>query len=181
MVACKPFDRLGYQPSHQLIGEPLMSEFVKQMAEAIRTAFPDVPVYDMGSPMTLAEWLLAQIDADEKVAWVAGSITLDEPWGIDGEQVTGGARGWMTIAITLCRGTDTSIAEHIATHDPARVLAECAAKRALIELHQREWGADVDHQCTTHPFSMVVCQMVRILAQPYADREGWQAEWAVTP
>lgn len=57
-------------------------------------------------------------------------------------------------------------AEHIATWDPDRVLAECAAKRQIIEA---TWGGPDHEQMWEHA--------VRALAQPYAGRPGWRDEW----
>jgi hypothetical protein len=62
-----------------------------------------------------------------------------------------------------------------------RVLAECEAKRRIVELHTTVDGAiyptcdccglygeaDVDWPCPT----------LRLLALPYADRPGYRAEW----
>lgn len=53
--------------------------------------------------------------------------------------------------------------EHIAIHDPARVLAECAAKRAIIEWHKSwpvlvetpfEFGSSVDSSSDPHRITM---------------------------
>ena len=69
-------------------------------------------------------------------------------------------------------------------YDPARVLAECAAKRRIVELHEPNgetcsvcalqdgskygdgWGAE-DWPCST----------LRALALPYADHEAFREEW----
>jgi len=53
-------------------------------------------------------------------------------------------------------------AEHIARHDPARVLAEVEAKRLLLTLHK---------ECDPS------CYIVRVLALPYADLPGYQEAW----
>jgi len=57
---------------------------------------------------------------------------------------------------------------HIARHDPPRVLAECAAKRAIVRVAEE---IEDDWITGDHIF--------RALAQPYRDREGWQREWEV--
>jgi hypothetical protein len=90
-------------------------------------------------------------------------------------------------------------ARHIARHDPARVLAEVAAKRAILELHDGEhqcrelvtgvyphdwpsaapWGSAGEawrHASSEHFEGP--CPTLRLLAQPYAGREGWREEWA---
>jgi hypothetical protein len=72
---------------------------------------------------------------------------------------------------------------------PARWLAECEAKRRIVELHSTER----EHQCPNedgtsdyynhlrgwaeeveHP---QVCPTLRLLALPYADSEGYREEW----
>jgi hypothetical protein len=120
--------------------------------------------------MTLADWLLVQIEADEKIAraatpgdWFAGDAnegTDYRPlWTVTNDAFHNPPRDdspWL--AVELHTGVRADV-EHIATHDPARILAECAAKRALIEHGVEVW-------------------ILRILAQPYADREGWRTEWA---
>jgi hypothetical protein len=64
---------------------------------------------------------------------------------------------------------DPAGAAHIARHDPARMLAEVAAKRRLIEVAV---GAIESAQPLTGD------RIVRLLAQPYAGRPGWRGEWA---
>ena len=82
--------------------------------------------------MTITEFLEARIAEDEKVAteatrggdgqwWVAGEHEMEE-CVVEGD----------TFKIYDEGGHDAWQAEHIARHDPARVLAECAAKRAII-------------------------------------------------
>jgi hypothetical protein len=53
---------------------------------------------------------------------------------------------------------------HIARWDPARVLAEVEAKRAIL----------AHHELHAEPFP---CRTMKLLAQPYADRPGWREEW----
>lgn len=60
-------------------------------------------------------------------------------------------------------------AEHIARHDPARVLAEVDAKRRIIEVAIGE----MDHG----DFGWAWSQVLALLALPYADRPGYQDEW----
>jgi hypothetical protein len=86
----------------------------------------------------LAEFLLARIAEDEAVAreavrWSEGA----SQWGDSGEP------DW----------------EHIARHDPARVLAECDAKRRIVQMLEDddpgEWGdgalRHLASVCADHP------------------------------
>lgn len=67
-------------------------------------------------------------------------------------------------------------AEHIARHDPARVLAECEAKRRIVEWHRclDDWeprGACND--CAdTFP-----CRTLRALATIHADHPDYDESW----
>jgi hypothetical protein len=71
-----------------------------------------------------------------------------------------------------------------AFNDPQRVLTECAAKRRRIELHagghecpRYDGNGEVDPCAYSHEFEN--CATLRIEALPYADRPGFQPEWAV--
>lgn len=90
----------------------------------------------------------------------------------------------------LARLAEDEEAAHVAHHDPARAFAECAAKRAIIEMHKVivVWpegtggskyytgGVDVCASCDerTH----VPCPTLRALAAVYADHPDYQQEWA---
>ncbi|MFD9256943.1 DUF6221 family protein [Streptomyces sp. NPDC059538] len=91
------------------------------------------------------------------------------------------------------------IAEHIARHDPARVLAEVDAKRRLVELHgivHREigWLADGEEergevpvcghcvQRNAHYLSRTdvpegACTTLRLLALPDSSHPDYKPEW----
>lgn len=80
-------------------------------------------------------------------------------------------------------GHDEHQAEHIAQWDPARVLAECAAKRKIIEAWRDadrdaadpEYEAEQQVAAITSAFD----DALLALAQPYAGRPGWRPEWAI--
>lgn len=85
----------------------------------------------------ITEFLLARIAEDEAVARAA----TPGPWRTDGTAI-GGARhqpvvkGGFDSAGSLQDACAPWDAEHIAHWNPARVLAECEAKRRIVELHQ---------------------------------------------
>ncbi|MFW0772474.1 DUF6221 family protein [Paenarthrobacter nitroguajacolicus] len=133
--------------------------------------------------MTIIEFLEARIAEDETLAseaargsngkWRRGR----EGWAPDDDEcrVEGDA-----IAIYDEGGHDADQAEHIATHDPARVLAECAAKRAIIKRHEYEcMGADdaAGKGCALD-YEAWPCSTVRHLAVIYSDHPDYQQEWA---
>lgn len=134
--------------------------------------------------MTLAEFLLARIAEDEAVARAA---TLG-PWATSPSKYVAGhyVHGDRSNGEQVAHATETTKANasHIARHDPARVFAECEAKRRIVALHRPERYADVDeHFCTTcraGAFERTVdwpCPTLRALALPYADHPDYQEEW----
>jgi hypothetical protein len=148
----------------------------------------------MGS-MTITEFLLARIAEDEAAARAA---TLGEWWydptkvnSVDrGEAVFAGQRGLhaVTIASTGPADDPASMADaaHIARHDPARVLAECEAKRRIVEReesgmrtqwrrrsdeHRRTWGQWLEDKGRGEMLTL------RDLASVYADHPGFDPAW----
>jgi hypothetical protein len=107
--------------------------------------------------VTLTEFLLACVAEDEAAA---------REWQIGGLKV-------YDVAIT-----------GFGSVTPALVLAQCAAVRAVVALH-----ADHGHECaTTEDASGPIygwyarthdCQTLRLIAQPYEGRPGWDAAWKV--
>jgi hypothetical protein len=70
-------------------------------------------------------------------------------------------------------------AEHIAEHDPSRVLREVEAKRRLIAEYERALAA-----CRAHPddlasagWLLALVRVLKIVAQPFSDRPGFREEW----
>ena len=66
---------------------------------------------------------------------------------------------------------------HIARWDPARVLAECEAKRRIVEVHL-SGEAWCDH-CSggEHRGNPDACPTLRLLALPYADHPDYDETW----
>lgn len=116
----------------------------------------------------LVAWLRAQLDADERAA----SAATPGPWGYDprtefpmpgGEKLefvhAGVVPDLRGIAATGPSNDVQSMADagHIARHDPEHVRADVAAKRALVDRGDGE--------------------VIRLLAQGYRDRPGFQPGW----
>lgn len=80
-------------------------------------------------------------------------------------------------------------AAHILRHDPARVLAEVAAKRRIVEEHDTrevasldrdDWGRvrEVCRRCREGERQIVApCPTLRLIALPYASHESYRPEW----
>jgi hypothetical protein len=74
---------------------------------------------------------------------------------------------------------DSAAAGHIIRHDPARVLAEVAAKRRILDEYERAF-----ERRRAHPDDMASAGAllalhgaVKLLALPFADRPGFREEW----
>lgn len=138
--------------------------------------------------MTITGFLLAQIAEDEAAARAA---TLGEWWydptkvnSVDrGEAVFAGQRGLhaVTVASTGPADDPASMADaaHIARHDPARVLAECEAKRRIVELHAEYADFGDCSTCGDVPQVEYPCETLRVLASVYANRPGFDPAWRV--
>jgi hypothetical protein len=124
---------------------------------------------------TLTDFLLARIKEDEAAAraagvgaWEAGErcVWRESPIATL-DIVTDGAAG--------DGGVETpEIADHIARHDPARVLAECEAKRRIVEYGHR---AALETEDRFAIYGLAIADVLRALAQPYADHPDWREEW----
>ena len=152
--------------------------------------------------MTLTEFLLARITEDEAKARVAMGDG-DGRWA-------SWNRSWDTapvrdLAVNGARVAvlPTTIDEHVCRHDPARVLAECKAKRRIVAFHE-SWPvlAETPVEITADPadsFTMRATQqiawlttkeyrvrfgdepptapMLAALAAVYADHPDYRDEW----
>ena len=120
----------------------------------------------------LVTWLRAQLDADERIAR--------------------GARADYFTPEVLLQFSAAGDAAHVVTHDPARVLRQVAALRAIVALHRHDtvtWAMSGEEtigcvicywgQCDrAGPDDAGWCETLRHLATVYADRDGYQPEWA---
>jgi hypothetical protein len=127
----------------------------------------------------LVAFLNARLDEDEQIA----QATCCPDWTDEGWKVldSNAALDEGLVAQTVQFQTD---ADHIARWDPARVLADVQAKRAILDdivdevdgLARRvdsEWGiGDYD------PTGDAADRLVRLLALPYRDHADYRPEWA---
>jgi len=101
-------------------------------------------------------------------AWLLAVIDNDE-WNARQDRVSAEVDGWEWYVL--------------------RVLAECAAKRAIVEMFaetESVYRAYVDAQDYLDSFLSdtriaveALTPVLQALAQPYRDREGWRDEWEV--
>lgn len=65
------------------------------------------------------------------------------------------------------------VADHIARHDPARVLAECEAKRRIVEEVYPALELEFGGAYRGEPATL----LLQLLALPYADHPDFREEW----
>ncbi|MFI2562993.1 DUF6221 family protein [Paenarthrobacter sp. NPDC018779] len=138
---------------------------------------------------SIIEFLEARIAEDEAAARAcdvpAWSIR-DEPdehlW-VEGLSIHAADSNWdACIAVADAR--------HAVRHNPARVLAECAAKRAIMREHELDLGMREPYcdSCAEWwmselgegpPMVKYPCPTVKAVAAVYKDHPDYQQEWAI--
>ena len=124
--------------------------------------------------MTITEFLLARIAEDEGVARAAARDgerwrTLPEDYRLAVAIDNGTAWGGEPVAYDEgCPSEEQSA--HIASHDPARVLAECKAKREIVRLHATD--ADCREARNRHG-----CETLIALVEVFSDHPDFRSEW----
>lgn len=124
----------------------------------------------------LIAWLCAQLNEDERVARAVEdrSAPWDGQWRNDSDGALRTYNGWV-LAHNGGKPYAPGLLDHIALHDPARVLAEVDAKRRIIEAEQDRVVAE--GPLPDRMRDLVETDVLRLLALPYADRDGYRAEW----
>jgi hypothetical protein len=137
----------------------------------------------------LAAWLRARLDEDEALAHdallgypAAMHVGVGQPvpppptpttpgaeWRSDYQHVqrTDGFR-----SIAEAAQASAEVAHHIARHDPARVLAEVAAKRALLDEYQH-----VATRADDPRYEAALRNAVMLLAEVHQAHEDWRPAW----
>lgn len=107
---------------------------------------------------THVTWLRAQLDADEDLARSAAATDFRHPLEAPWEAALIRFRGAGTVA-------DLAVSRFA---HPTRVLAEIAAKRALIDELVAYMEGD---------YAPWIEGYLKLMTLPYADREGFRDEW----
>nr|WP_237281383.1 DUF6221 family protein [Streptomyces caniscabiei] len=86
-------------------------------------------------------------------------------------------------AIPAVDEVPSAVGGHIVRHDPARVLREIDAKRRIIAEHTVTEPYAFEGETGTITYCPIClsdgkCPTLRLLALPFADREGYREEWA---
>ena len=140
----------------------------------------------------LDEFLLARIAEDKRIAVDGATARGGEEWSADalaaGLPGNGGAENTAaehTAAEHMA--AEHMAAEHMARYDPARVLAECAAKRGIVLacraarpdlsiLGARPHGM-ADFPVAPHDQHQLAALTLALLAMPYAGHHDYRPEW----
>jgi hypothetical protein len=120
----------------------------------------------------LDEFLLARIAEDKRMATDAAAASGRGQWSVDDVPPSGAQHG---------------VAVHVARYDPARILAECAAKRRMV-LACRDSRPDMsflgarprgmaDFTLTPRDQHQLAALTLALLAAPYADHHDYQQKW----
>jgi hypothetical protein len=146
--------------------------------------------------LALVAWLRTCLDQDEATARACPPW----PWRIeydDNPDITaspGRRRGVLldanedapSLVVSDPYGEVGPAHEHIARHDPARVLKEVQAKRRLLDLYYLWRGTEdsLDGMTRVGPSIPVEEEesfgLLKALALPYSDRPGYLNTWAVS-
>ncbi|MCG0069713.1 hypothetical protein CFC35_05650 [Streptomyces sp. FBKL.4005] len=127
----------------------------------------------------LVEFLRARLAEDERAARQA----TEGPWTAEVSGETGhcvipsdaqSTREYVARTQLYAAAFD---AEHIARHDPARVLREIEAKRRLLNEYTKVATNDVNEVEYAHGWANALGEAVRLLALPYADHPNYRKEW----
>ena len=114
---------------------------------------------------------------DELVQWLGEQLDIDTVKA----KACPGSGEWSADDIAIyAADLSREVREHMAEHDPARVLREIDAKRALLRRanggvdypHTHPGEDDADHLSRHHDDGLL-----RLLALPYADRPGYKPKW----
>jgi len=133
--------------------------------------------------MTIIEFLTARYDEDEAAARTCLGVNaladmrrgIDPPrWTRDGGSIRDDRPDGSGHPVLRVQHTWAREAEHITRHDPARTLADIAAKRRILEEHAP--GRD---RCDEHDasFRTIPCPTILALASVYADHPDHRQEW----
>lgn len=145
----------------------------------------------------LVEFLKARLDEDEQAAQAAtpspwridprNPNVILEPTPIDSVGMAGERQhNIFTGQVSSRFGQAKLDVAHIVRHDPARVLAEVAAKRRIIEAlgiaernvaKVRRTAPDYRSVRVAEAESDAMLHAVRLLAHPYADHPDYREDW----
>lgn len=129
--------------------------------------------------MTIEEFIEARLAEDERAAAAASVEYEGETWTAAGDSVN--TITVSNIAATVEKTYSQGVAEHIARHDPARVLRQVAMVRAMMR-HAEEAGSldmTVENDRAVGPRTLPYIDdlMHRDIASIWSDHPDYRQEW----
>jgi hypothetical protein len=131
----------------------------------------------------LVDWLRARLAEDERLAHEA--MRGDGHWEYRDRSDDPDLYPWTVYApdVRLNAGTGFAPQEalHIAEHDPARVLREVEAKRAVVDRYLKTLADRRLHPGDPALAGALLAWLhaVKLIARPFRHRPGWREEWAL--
>jgi hypothetical protein len=135
----------------------------------------------VSAELTLVEFLRARAQDEEDGARAAADAYHGLTWTSPGDgTVVGDSPHHVTIMYD--EGSPLALADHIARHDPARVLADVEAKRAVLDRLEfvRDTSPPVAHVRALDMKTgadAALRDVAHFLAVPYASHPDYRAEW----
>jgi hypothetical protein len=128
----------------------------------------------------LAAFYAARLDEEGAVARAAGGSGPEGQWARHEDEVGTGYGHLYDVGgdvIVYDEGAPGDVEfDHIARHDPARVLREVEAKRALLALHRPNQVVGIGRACTYCGY-LWPCPEARITVSVWSDHPDYRPEW----
>lgn len=132
----------------------------------------------------LIAFITARLDVDEHAARQTAQLGDGTgEWQVSGGGLATGP--WQLLSRYSAEGQLSSWhLDHIARHDPARVLRDVEAKRALLAQYDAVLGEvrapkSAEHYANARARQFQLEQALPLLALPYSDHPDWREEWAL--
>lgn len=122
----------------------------------------------------LVAFLRARLDAEQEEAERIGS-QRGMVWSATREGISSDRARLLEGAYGSCNVG--SLSTFVARHDPTRVLAEVAAKRAILDEHGE---APISRGQCGMCMQELPCRTVRLLVQPYAAHPHFHPSWSTS-
>lgn len=129
----------------------------------------------------IRDFLAARLDEDEATAKAVedNSAPFNGQWYNDGGHALRTRNDWVLAYEHHGRKFRPGLLDHLARHDPARVLREVAAKRQIMEFAEKvdALAETVFQEFSNYPEADGAA-LLKLLALTYADHPDYNPEWS---